>query len=133
MTLRVKSDKEYASLLLSMTQQMEKQETADYVSTVSKVSGSVVGLMGGAKHVDQSKCVCVCVPVVVAGDSSDGGVGSDNEKSRRRFELGATAPSRHADPGQAAGEEELPKSSSAAGEPHPQGVQGEGQHTESEP
>lgn len=61
MTLRVKSDKEYASLLLSMTQQMEKQETADYVSTVSKVSGSVVGLMGGAKHVDQSKCVCVFV------------------------------------------------------------------------
>lgn len=60
MTLRVKSDKEYASLLLSMTQQMEKQETADYVSTVSKVSGSVAGLMGGAKHVDQSKCVCLC-------------------------------------------------------------------------
>lgn len=126
MTLRVKSDKEYAALLLSMTQQMEKQETADYVSTVSKVSGSAVGSVGGAEHVNQSKsvCVCVCVPVVVAGDSSDRGVGSDNEKSRRRSELGAAAPSRHADPGQTAGEEELPKSSSAAGEPHPQGVQG---------
>lgn len=37
MTLRVKSDKEYAALLLSMTQQTEKQEAADYVSTVSKV------------------------------------------------------------------------------------------------
>ncbi|XP_028254088.1 tyrosine-protein kinase Fer-like isoform X1 [Parambassis ranga] len=36
MTLRVKSDKEYAALLLSMTQQTEKQEAADYVSTVSK-------------------------------------------------------------------------------------------------
>ncbi|KAF0031805.1 hypothetical protein F2P81_016360 [Scophthalmus maximus] len=33
MTLRVKSDKEYAALLLSMTQQTEKQEAADYVST----------------------------------------------------------------------------------------------------
>ncbi|XP_072227559.1 tyrosine-protein kinase Fer isoform X4 [Leuresthes tenuis] len=30
MTLRVKSDKEYAALLLSMTQQTEKQEAADY-------------------------------------------------------------------------------------------------------
>uniref|UniRef100_A0AAQ5Y777 Tyrosine-protein kinase n=1 Tax=Amphiprion ocellaris TaxID=80972 RepID=A0AAQ5Y777_AMPOC len=38
MTLRVKSDKEYAALLLSMTQQTEKQETTDYVSTVSKVT-----------------------------------------------------------------------------------------------
>lgn len=38
MTLRVKSDKEYAALLLSMTQQTERQEAADYVSTVSKVS-----------------------------------------------------------------------------------------------
>ncbi|MEQ2213808.1 hypothetical protein XENOCAPTIV_021317 [Xenoophorus captivus] len=36
MTLRVKSDKEYAALLLSLTQQTEKQEAADYVSTVSK-------------------------------------------------------------------------------------------------
>nr|XP_020478131.1 tyrosine-protein kinase Fer isoform X2 [Monopterus albus] len=36
MTLRVKSDKEYAALLLSMTQQTEKQEACDYVSTVSK-------------------------------------------------------------------------------------------------
>ncbi|KAM8853339.1 tyrosine-protein kinase Fer-like [Synchiropus picturatus] len=36
MTLRVKSDKEYSSLLLSMTQQMEKHEAADYASTVSK-------------------------------------------------------------------------------------------------
>lgn len=37
MALRVKSDKEYAALLLNMTQQTEKQEAADYVSTVSKV------------------------------------------------------------------------------------------------
>uniref|UniRef100_A0A3B5A4C9 Tyrosine-protein kinase n=1 Tax=Stegastes partitus TaxID=144197 RepID=A0A3B5A4C9_9TELE len=42
MTLRVKSDKEYAALLLSMTQQTEKQETADYVSTVSKSWSQVV-------------------------------------------------------------------------------------------
>uniref|UniRef100_A0A8C2ZC39 Tyrosine-protein kinase n=1 Tax=Cyclopterus lumpus TaxID=8103 RepID=A0A8C2ZC39_CYCLU len=33
LTLRVKSDKEYSALLLSMTQQTEKQEAADYVST----------------------------------------------------------------------------------------------------
>lgn len=39
MTLRVKSDKEYAALLLNMTQQTEKQEAADYISTVSKVRG----------------------------------------------------------------------------------------------
>lgn len=38
MTQRVKSDKEYAALLLSMTQQTEKPEAADYVSTVSKVT-----------------------------------------------------------------------------------------------
>ncbi|XP_074546000.1 tyrosine-protein kinase Fer isoform X2 [Halichoeres trimaculatus] len=42
MTLRVKSDKEYAALLLSMTQQTEKQETADYISTVSKSWSQVV-------------------------------------------------------------------------------------------
>nr|XP_057912075.1 tyrosine-protein kinase Fer isoform X2 [Doryrhamphus excisus] len=42
MTLRVKSDKEYAALLLSMTQQMEKHEAADYVSTVSKSWSQVV-------------------------------------------------------------------------------------------
>ncbi|XP_054613636.1 tyrosine-protein kinase Fer isoform X1 [Dunckerocampus dactyliophorus] len=42
MTLRVKSDKEYAALLLSMTQQMEKHEAADYVSTVSKTWSQVV-------------------------------------------------------------------------------------------
>ncbi|XP_075993456.1 tyrosine-protein kinase Fer [Genypterus blacodes] len=42
MTLRVKSDKEYAALLLSMTQQTEKQETADYVSTVSKSWSHVI-------------------------------------------------------------------------------------------
>lgn len=42
MTLRVKSDKEYAALLLSMTQQTEKQEAADYVSTVSKSWSQVV-------------------------------------------------------------------------------------------
>ncbi|KAM6901118.1 tyrosine-protein kinase Fer isoform 1-T1 [Lycodopsis pacificus] len=42
MTLRVKSDKEYAALLLSMTQQTEKQEAADYVSTVSKSWSQVI-------------------------------------------------------------------------------------------
>ncbi|XP_026210537.1 tyrosine-protein kinase Fer isoform X4 [Anabas testudineus] len=42
MTQRVKSDKEYATLLLSMTQQTEKQEAADYVSTVSKSWSQVV-------------------------------------------------------------------------------------------
>ncbi|XP_042365287.1 tyrosine-protein kinase Fer isoform X2 [Plectropomus leopardus] len=42
MTQRVKSDKEYAALLLSMTQQNEKQEAADYVSTVSKSWSQVV-------------------------------------------------------------------------------------------
>ncbi|KAM9734356.1 tyrosine-protein kinase Fer isoform 2-T3 [Menidia menidia] len=42
MTLRVKSDKEYAALLLSMTQQSERQEAADYVSTVSKSWSQVV-------------------------------------------------------------------------------------------
>ncbi|XP_029025338.1 tyrosine-protein kinase Fer isoform X2 [Betta splendens] len=42
MTQRVKSDKEYAALLLGMTQQTEKQEAADYVSTVSKSWSQVV-------------------------------------------------------------------------------------------
>ncbi|XP_061886892.1 tyrosine-protein kinase Fer [Entelurus aequoreus] len=42
MTLRVKSDKEYAALLLNMTQQMEKHDAADYVSTVSKSWSQVV-------------------------------------------------------------------------------------------
>ncbi|XP_047425923.1 tyrosine-protein kinase Fer isoform X2 [Mugil cephalus] len=42
MTLRVKSDKEYAALLLSMTQQTEKQEAADYISTVSKSWSQVI-------------------------------------------------------------------------------------------
>ncbi|XP_059213883.1 tyrosine-protein kinase Fer isoform X2 [Centropristis striata] len=42
MTLRVRSDKEYAALLLSMTQQTEKQEAADYVSTVSKSWSQVI-------------------------------------------------------------------------------------------
>ncbi|CAN9504653.1 unnamed protein product [Ophioblennius macclurei] len=42
MTLRVKSDKEYATLLLSMTQQTEKHEAADYVSTVSKTWSQVI-------------------------------------------------------------------------------------------
>ncbi|XP_078812552.1 tyrosine-protein kinase Fer isoform X2 [Oryzias latipes] len=42
MTLRVKSDKEYAAQLLSMTQQIEKQEAADYVSTVSKSWSQVI-------------------------------------------------------------------------------------------
>lgn len=43
MTLRVKSDKEYAALLLNMTQQTEKQEAADYISTVSKVRAQPLG------------------------------------------------------------------------------------------
>ncbi|XP_011603310.1 tyrosine-protein kinase Fer isoform X1 [Takifugu rubripes] len=42
MTLRVKSDKEYAALLLNMTQQTEKQEAADYISTVSKSWSQVI-------------------------------------------------------------------------------------------
>ncbi|XP_068608743.1 tyrosine-protein kinase Fer [Brachionichthys hirsutus] len=42
MTLRVKSDKEYAALLLSMAQQTEKQEAADYISTVSKSWSQVI-------------------------------------------------------------------------------------------
>uniref|UniRef100_H3C4I8 Tyrosine-protein kinase n=1 Tax=Tetraodon nigroviridis TaxID=99883 RepID=H3C4I8_TETNG len=42
MTLRVKSDKEYAGLLLNMTQQTEKQEAADYISTVSKSWSQVI-------------------------------------------------------------------------------------------
>ncbi|XP_008324407.1 tyrosine-protein kinase Fer [Cynoglossus semilaevis] len=42
MTLRVKSDKEYAALLLSLTQQTEKQEAADYISTVSKSWSQVI-------------------------------------------------------------------------------------------
>ncbi|XP_056260290.1 tyrosine-protein kinase Fer isoform X1 [Seriola aureovittata] len=42
MTLRVKSDKEYSALLLSMTQQTEKQEAADYISTVSKSWSQVI-------------------------------------------------------------------------------------------
>lgn len=42
MTLRVKSDKEYAALLLNMTQQTEKQEAADYISTVSKVTPRLI-------------------------------------------------------------------------------------------
>lgn len=52
MTLRVKSDKEYAALLLSMTQQTEKQEAADYVSTVSKVSRSPVRAAGRSAAAD---------------------------------------------------------------------------------
>uniref|UniRef100_A0A674MMG7 Tyrosine-protein kinase n=1 Tax=Takifugu rubripes TaxID=31033 RepID=A0A674MMG7_TAKRU len=42
MTLRVKSDKEYAALLLNMTQQTEKQEAADYISTFVSQSWSQV-------------------------------------------------------------------------------------------
>lgn len=41
MTLRVKSDKEYASLLLNITQQVDKQDNSSqihYISTVSKVT-----------------------------------------------------------------------------------------------
>lgn len=56
MTLRVKSDKEYAALLLSLTQQTEKQEAADYISTVSKV-----------RLPDQSNQSCV--PSTVTPDS----------------------------------------------------------------
>ena len=63
MTLRVKSDKEYAALLLSMTQQTEKQEAADYVSTVSKVR-----LNWSVKHTccpgrGHTWCYCVIIPV----------------------------------------------------------------------
>ncbi|XP_071767125.1 tyrosine-protein kinase Fer isoform X2 [Centroberyx gerrardi] len=42
MTLRVKSDKEYSALLLNLSQQSEKQEAADYLSTVSKSWAQVV-------------------------------------------------------------------------------------------
>lgn len=41
MTLRVKSDKEYASLLLNISQQVEKHDNSsqmDYISNVSKVN-----------------------------------------------------------------------------------------------
>lgn len=50
MTLRVKSDKEYAALLLNMTQQTEKQEAADYISTVSKVRAHLWSPLGGINH-----------------------------------------------------------------------------------
>lgn len=50
MTLRVKSDKEYAALLLNMTQQTEKQEAADYISTVSKVRPHLRAPPGCLKH-----------------------------------------------------------------------------------
>ncbi|XP_071387113.1 tyrosine-protein kinase Fer-like [Centroberyx affinis] len=42
MTLRVKSDKEYSALLLNLSQQSEKQEATDYLSTVSKSWAQVV-------------------------------------------------------------------------------------------
>ena len=64
MTLRVKSDKEYAALLLNMTQQTEKQEAADYVSTVSKVSGLTCSFSPpGFRPVPQSDplfSLCLC-------------------------------------------------------------------------
>lgn len=67
MTLRVKSDKEYAALLLSITQQTEKQEAVDYVSTVSKVSCLPVG--GGLLGV--LVLLWLRLSVVVSGDPSD--------------------------------------------------------------
>lgn len=60
MTLRVKSDKEYAALLLSMTQQTEKQEAADYVSTVSKVSRSPACLWGRGLSADNVSVWVLC-------------------------------------------------------------------------
>ncbi|KAM4720434.1 tyrosine-protein kinase Fer [Anableps anableps] len=54
MTLRVKSDKEYAALLLSMTQQTEKQEAADYVSTVSKSWSQVIRQTEALGHIMRS-------------------------------------------------------------------------------
>lgn len=43
MTLRVKSDKEYAALLLNISQQVDKQDNStqiQYISTVSKVNSA---------------------------------------------------------------------------------------------
>lgn len=60
MTQRVKSDKEYAALLLSMTQQTEKQEAADYVSTVSKVSSPV----GSDPHLDCVISLCFTMSIL---------------------------------------------------------------------
>lgn len=84
MTLRVKSDKEYAALLLSLTQQTEKQEAADYISTVSKVRlPDLSNQIKAASHPRSSLTpVCVCGSVLVAGDPSDRGVGSSDEESR---------------------------------------------------
>lgn len=61
--------------------------------------------------------ITVYVSVVVSGDPSDWGVGSSYAESRWWPELWSSAPPGNADPRQAAAEEELPKSSSAAGEP----------------
>ncbi|XP_029920801.1 tyrosine-protein kinase Fer isoform X2 [Myripristis murdjan] len=54
MTLRVKSDKEYAALLLSLSQQSERPDTADYVSTVSKSWAQVVRQTEQLGHVMRS-------------------------------------------------------------------------------
>lgn len=54
MSLRVKSDKEYAALLLSLSQQSDKQEAADYVSTVSKSWATVVRQTEQLGHVMRS-------------------------------------------------------------------------------
>lgn len=78
MTQRVKSDKEYSSLLLSMTQHTEKPEAADYISTVSKVSSLGTGLSLFEEPVSSG----LCFSVLVSGSSSDGSVGSSDEESR---------------------------------------------------
>lgn len=82
MTLRVKSDKEYAALLLNMTQQMEKQEAADYVSTVSKVSPRPGPACPPLLCVVGSRHACSFPSVLVSGGASDGGAGAGHEESR---------------------------------------------------
>ncbi len=71
MTLRVKSDKEYATLLLSMTQQTEKQEATDYVSTVSKVSRLTCPFSPGEPMRALASSLSLCPSVVVSGGASD--------------------------------------------------------------
>lgn len=65
----------------------------------------------------------LCVSVVVSGDPSDGGLGSSDEESRWWPELWSSASPGNTHSWQTAAEEELPKSSSAAGEPQSQGGQ----------
>lgn len=73
--------------------------------------------------------VCVCVSVVVSGGPSNWSVGSSDEEPRRWTKLWSSTPPCHTDPGQAAGEEELPESSPAAGESQPQGWHPPGTNT----